>query len=543
MKKILNKLSALIVITMLFVFPVCCDLNQQEDPNNLTSENVDIDYLLNQVQLNYTNLTIGDKRGNEPGLNNAAREAVRMLAQFGPYTGAFTDLTATSLNQVWNYGYTEVLKNGQEVLLKAKEEGLPYHSGVARTIMALSLVNMVDHFNDIPWTQALDAANYPMPEPTEASEIYDAAMEMLDSAIIDFNQTIPIAANDYYYQGNTANWIKAINTIKLKMHLNLRLIDAAGSTTAINQLIADGNLIDEMSEDFEFQYSTVAANPDSRHPDYRYNYDADGGDDYMSNWFMASMKDDPPAPDPRMRYYFYRQIEEDPTGDDLPCTGTGYDYCYIGDYYWGRDHGDDEGVPPDNLKRTVPGVYPAGGAFDGDNFQPVDVNQGAGGAGIFPVLLSSWVHFMLAEASLTLGTTGDARDLLEEGISQSMEKVMTFSAPFITEDEAAFIPSETDIENHIDWVLSNYDAAANDDERLDIIIKEYFIALWGNGMEAYNAMRRTGYPSDVQDPVLVSGPFPRTYQYPSDLVLLNDNFDQRVVTDRVFWDNNQTPLQ
>jgi len=310
MKKILNKLIAL-VVTMLFVFSVSCDLNQQEDPNNLTSSNVDIEYLLNQVQLTYTNLTIGDKRGNEPGLNNAAREAVRMLQQFGPYTGTFTDLTATSLNYVWRYGYREVLKNGQEVLAKASEDGLPFHAGVARTIMALSLVNMVDHFNNIPWTQALDAANYPMPEATGGAEIYDVAMEMLESALLDFNTPAPGVPNDYYYDGNADNWIQAINSIKLKMFLNLRLIDEAGSRTAINQLIADGNLIDGMTEDFEFQYSVVAANPDSRHPDYRYNYDADGGDDYMSNWYMSVMKDRRVEWDPRMRYYFYRQIEED----------------------------------------------------------------------------------------------------------------------------------------------------------------------------------------------------------------------------------------
>ncbi|MFC2090133.1 SusD/RagB family nutrient-binding outer membrane lipoprotein [Bacteroidota bacterium] len=542
MKKIYNKLIALNVIILL-LFSNSCDLNQQEDPNNLTSNNVDIEFLLNRVQLSYTNLTIGDKRGNEPGLNNAAREAVRMLQQFGPYTGAFTDLTATSLNRVWSYGYMKVLKNGMEALALAEEEGLPYHAGVARTIMALCLANLVDHFNDIPWSQALDAANYPMPEANNGEDVYDVAMEMLDLAIEDFNETPPGIPNDYYFNGSAASWLKAIASIKLKMYLNLRLIDASGSTSAINQLIADGFLIDEIAEDFEFQYSTVAANPDSRHPDYRYNYDANGGDDYMSNWYMSSMKDDPPAWDPRMRYYFYRQIEEDPTGDDLPCTGLNYDYCYIGDYYWGRDHADDEGVPPDQLKRTVTGIYPAGGAFDGDNFMSVNDNPGAGGEGIFPIMLSSWVNFMLAEASLTLGTTGDARTYLENGLTQSIEKVMTFGAPYISEDEAAFIPTDTAVDDHINWVLANYDNAANDAERLDIIIKEYFIALWGNGMEAYNAIRRTGYPSDVQDPVIVSGPFPRTYQYPSDLVLLNDNFDQRVVTERVFWDNNETPLQ
>jgi len=72
MKKIFNKLIALIV-SSLFVFTISCDLDQQEDVNNLTSSNVDIEFLLNQVQLNYLNATIGDKRGNEPGLKSQKR--------------------------------------------------------------------------------------------------------------------------------------------------------------------------------------------------------------------------------------------------------------------------------------------------------------------------------------------------------------------------------------------------------------------------------------------------------------------------------------
>ena len=31
-----------------------------------------------------------------------------------------------------------------------------------------------------------------------------------------------------------------------------------------------------------------------------------------------------------------------------------------------------------------------------------------------------------------------------------------------------------------------------DGDRLNVIMKEYFIALWGNGIESYNNYRRTG---------------------------------------------------
>ena len=47
--------------------------------------------------------------------------------------------------------------------------------------------------------------------------------------------------------------------------------------------------------------------------------------------------------------------------------------------YWGRDHGNDNGIPPDGFKRTLRGVYPAGGAFDDSSFAGKVDGDGFGG--------------------------------------------------------------------------------------------------------------------------------------------------------------------
>ena len=69
--------------------------------------------------------------------------------------------------------------------------------------------------------------------------------------------------------------------------------------------------------------------------------------------------------------------------------------------------------------RTVFGVYPVGGPFDDDSFRNVSgsaaVSEGLIGAGISPIMMASYTNFMLAEAALTLGTTGSARTYLENG--------------------------------------------------------------------------------------------------------------------------------
>ena len=125
--------------------------------------------------------------------------------------------------------------------------------------------------------------------------------------------------------------------------------------------------------------------------------------------------------DPRWRYYFYRQLGNvtlvpvttleclvSPVPAHYP-AGVPFCYADIAGFY-GRDHGNDRGIPPDGFQRTVWGVYPAGGRFDNDDKVKITgANDGAQGQGILPVWQPAFTEFVKAEAALTLGTTGDPR--------------------------------------------------------------------------------------------------------------------------------------
>jgi hypothetical protein len=152
-------------------------------------------------------------------------------------------------------------------------------------------------------------------------------------------------------------------------------------------------------------------------------------------------------------------------------------------------------------------------------------------------MLSSYVDFMLAESALTLGTSGNARTYLESGIRKSIDKVMNFSPENVDSD---FVPSSAAIDNYVATVLSMYDGASSDDERLDVIVKEYFLALFGNGIEAYNTYRRTGKPGNLQSTkISAPGDFIRSFFYPQTFVSQNSKVNQKVdQSTQVFWDNN-----
>ncbi|WP_299227452.1 SusD/RagB family nutrient-binding outer membrane lipoprotein [uncultured Psychroserpens sp.] len=535
--KIKLKIAAL---ALLFIAVGCetADLEQLADPSNLTPESADPQLLINNVQIRFMS-AIAYNEDNEDGLNVRASEAVRMQHLFGAYSGPFS-LSATSQDDFWEDFYKETLIDIKSLIPIAEAGDLKGVVGVAKVIQAYTYVTLVDTYGNVPFTQALDGNENDAPAADDGQDIYTAMLDVIDDAISDLSTPgVIMPTNDLFYGGDAGKWIKAARTLKFKMYAQMRLVGDFSSE--INTLISQG-IIEDAADDLQFQYSTSAlATGDSRHPYYSLCYDADGSDDYMNNYYMFLLKDDKGFNDPRLRYYFYRQIEETPTGDDLECEGeAGFNFCHIGDFYWGRDHGDDDGVPPDQLKRTTYGLYPIGGAFDADNFQTVINNPGAAGAGIFPLMLSSYVKFLRAESALMSGTTGNPRTLFEEGVRASMTKVLEFNPGQV---DPAFAATQADVDNYVTFVLGQYDAAADNEAKLDVIMKEYYIALWGNGIEAWNNYRRTSYPSDLEPHVNVAGEFPRTFMYPAVEVSSNESISQKQVTEKVFWDTNPDNLQ
>jgi hypothetical protein len=390
----------------------------------------------------------------------------------------------------------------------------------------------------------------------EGSTVYAAAFKLLDEASAHFTvATSGGTPNDYFYARNYTRWNKLVNTLKLKYFLNTKAVNAAASTAGINALIA-GNALIGTGEDFVFRFGTTAADPDSRHPKFAGQYTAGGGD-YQSTDFMHHLTVEKGFDDPRVRYYMYRQTLTNTTNvDEQECISQiapphylvgNFPYCNPAGNkgYWGRDHLDPDGIPPDGLKRTAYGAFPAGGRFDNSSGVPVN-NPALGmrGAGIHPIMLAAYVDFMLAEAAITLGTTGNAKTLLLSGIKKHMDYVRAFAvAGAEGATITAFEPAATfttRVTNYQNFVGAQYDAATTNDTRMNVVGREYWLSLFGNGMESYNLYRRTGKPARMQPGLeAITGPFVRSFLYPNNYMVTNTTAVQKQnLATQVFWDKN-----
>lgn len=516
-----------------------CKKNLLDNPNLLNPKEADVNFLLNKVQLSFNDFFV-DASGK-------GMDVTRMRNFFG--VNYINGYSAASFDYMWTLAYSDILSNINALQALAEENKLNYQLGIAKVIKSYVLITMVDYFGKVPYSEALNPGNF-NPKLDDGKEIYQSALVLLDSAIENLKGTSPLAPQDLYYRSQ-ADWIRLANTIKLKIRVQARLVDPSAKAE-IEKLVAEGKLISNANEDFVFKYGTNLSAPDSRDPSFANNY-TNGASDYMSNYYMNLLYRDKGMKDPRIRYYFFRQTFQQATSTvELPClSGTKplqypswMPFCSISDDgYWGRDHLDGAGVPPDTKLRTIWGVYPAGGKFDAESqSREVDQNSGGKGAGIQPIMMSSYVKFMLAEAGLTLNINGlNPRDLLKQGIEESIGKVMSFANvdPAYGSDITS-TPTQAYINSYVKAVLDRYDAAPDNDKKLNIIVKEYFIALWGNGIEAFNTYRRTGKPDDLQfalDPN--PGEFYRSFIYPSVYSTRNSNATQKSGnTQQVFWDNN-----
>lgn len=530
----------LLFSTLIYMSCETTDLGLRDNPNGISEEQGDPDYLLNEIQTEFAvNVQLFGRTGME--VTRITNMAGRNYANaYGP----------AGQDERWDRSYTSIIKNIRLMETKAASKGLKYNIAIGKVIEAFTIINLVDFYGDVPYSKALDIKN-PNATPDPGASIYAKAITLLNEANILFAGTSTVTAtfNDLYYNKSWSKWINLSNSLKLKIYAQTRLVDAT-ALAKFNGIIASGNYIKVDADDFQFEWGTSVANPDFRHPIFVDNYLASPGGttEYQSIWFMDYMKNSKSIPDPRMKFYFYRQVTSSTpfqTIQFLRCSAeprpAHYSattaYCSLDNGYWGRDHGNSEGIPPDGDKKTAYGLYPAGGRFDDNSYKVITNNDGAKGDGITPIFLSSTVDFLRAELALN-GGIGNPKSLITSGINKSFTKVRGF----IGRDKTAIlttVPATTLDATYVANFEAAFDAG-NTDDKMELLSKEFFVSLFGNGIDAYNFYRRTGYPKKIQPNIEPNpGQFIRSFFYPSNETSSNTNLPQKSgVTTKVFWDNN-----
>ena len=596
MKKIYKYLLMTVVASSTMFYS--CETLEMEDlasPNSLSADLADADLLLNNIQIAYLS-AMQDMEFNGAALGRISHMGGRNY---------YNNFGGGTVSTAWYQLYASMMPDIAAIEGLNTDGLLDFHMGISKIMQSHVMMGLVDSLGDIPWSEANNAAEFPSPSVDSGESVYGVAVAMLDEAA-GYLGTAG-GGDDLFYGGDVSKWVKLHNTLKMRANLTTGNYAAALAQTNVIESAADDfqfNYGDqELQPDtrhpwYQSDYQNTGAN--RYQSSWLMGLMAGSSDDYRNlyfdNWQPGT---EARLGDPRRKYYFYRQTWNTP-GNDSPLYLSGAAYLFPLDFsntnengetlqcslqltpthlqftpdeltwcsnlggYWGRAHGNDEGTPPDGFTRTASGVYPAAGSFDnqpdiqiydgslgGLPVGSVGQGNGGGGAGIWPIYLSSYVSFMKAEAAMWTGDTAMAAMYVEQGMNQSMAKVTGFIS-VDAEADVANAPSAAWVAEFVTNTVAAFNAAPAssaldgfgypvEKDKMDILGEQYFTAMYGGGNDAWNFVRRTGYPRTLQralsDPA-ESGPFPRTGTYPSSEISANPNITQRGDNNTlVFWDN------
>lgn len=166
-------------------------------------------------------------------------------------------------NRMWTETYAGCLNDLQFVINESNEVGDTGTVLIATLLKAYTYQVLVDLFDAVPYTEALQGPVIITPPPTPGQEIYADLIASIDAALNAYNANpveSTVGEQDVVYNANMGNWIKFANTLKLKIYLRMAYTPQA-NPAAVTALLAENNFITTDAAFGLFGTSTNQQNP------------------------------------------------------------------------------------------------------------------------------------------------------------------------------------------------------------------------------------------------------------------------------------------
>lgn len=470
------------------------DINK--DPDRIPDSNSPIAQLLTSAQVN-----IGFTAGSD--LFRYTTQIMQQMSggasqpnqtyEYGRY-----NITGSDQNNLWSSLYATTLSDLELII---KQGGAsPHYVGVAKILKAFTYQHIVDTWGDVPFSQAQQLSVNTQPAYDDDATIYPKLITLLTEAVTDMNagtSALSPGTNSVIYSNATwatarAFWIKFANTLRLRLLIHYSKKDPAFCVSQITTLVNSGGpFMASNADNFQMAFYNVAnqRNPISAFEVSRPNY-------LFADARMLTLMGS--KNDPRRATYF----TDFPVGSGnyvgvsataLPATPNN-NYSRIHTYLRGA--------------LVTPGAGTNSGVYTGDAPQRM--------------LTYAEYCFIRAEAAL-MGAPGNAQTFFTDGITASMQDAGVSAGNITT------------------YLTANGTLTGTNAQKLQQIIEEKYVALFGVSTEPWTDWRRTGYPAISVPTNVINGvtAVPRTLFYPQQEIDLNPSCPGQKsasLQDKVFWD-------
>jgi hypothetical protein len=404
------------------------------------------------------------------------------------------------MSTYFNEPYVNALKNLSIVISKATEEGDDRLLGAAKVLRVWNFMYLTDLFGDVPFTEALqgfDAEGTLYPKYDSQESIYNALFAELEEAnVLLTGTTLNFGSGDIVYGGDPVQWRKFANSLKLRL-LNRAAgtpwsftYDMAGTQADVTTTPGPAAMADADAKIAAIlanpaQYPIFESNDDNakrvhpglpwRNPIYNtlYTRKDQAISETMVDWLKARV-------DPRIHIY----------GQPTPNSVTAGVLDYVG-FQNGREI----------TSAPQPSISLLGTKIAFNETQPVFL------------LCYDEVQFIIAEHHLRGNRDGQARIAYEEGIAASMERwgLADGGAVYPTWGDAFSITSGTtsypvDYSAYLAHPLVAW--GGTDAQKFQLINEQRWAAMFGQGVQAFSEVRRTGFPARIFEYELAGAYYP-----------------------------------
>lgn len=286
------------------------------------------------------------------------------------------DVTEGDFNGIWADAYQGGgLIDLQNAIDRAEENGWIGYAGILKLHLAYWAGMLASFFGDIPFSEALQPAEFPTPVLDEQADVYAEVQRILSEAISDLQDGSGASpgVNDFNFGGDYSRWIAVAHTLRARFHLHW--VEAEGSGRYSQALSQAEQGIKSVLGNWTQVHSTATQ---ERNPWWR---DDGANDRVRSNDFIVSMMNNGTP-----------EILE----DDEPRAPI----------YWRLATGDFAGqrIGHATGETDGPGVNASWISAPGDMEYPL------------PIATCSETYFIIAEASSALGNDPAARAALEDAL-------------------------------------------------------------------------------------------------------------------------------
>ncbi|WP_316827956.1 SusD/RagB family nutrient-binding outer membrane lipoprotein [Pedobacter miscanthi] len=369
----------------------------------------------------------------------------------------------SSFTSLWSTAYAQSIPGYNKIIELGDAQGNSVYKGVALVLRSWTFLLLTDAYGDIPYTQAGKIKQFITPVYDKQKDVYYGILEDLKSALTALNlKSGNGIAGDVIYNGNTESWKKFANSLRLRIALRIADKDPVKAKQVIDEIKAEGGLyISSNSENAKLDYDvSPQQNPVAASFETRNDY-------RISKTIIDRLK---ALNDERLPIYASKTENKPNDYVGIPNGSTNSEASAIG-----------------LVNSSKPGAY-----F-------LDPKAPA-------VMLSyAEVLFDRAEAAARGFTTENAENLYKQAITASYAQY-----------------GLTDLNSNISVYLNSaavqYDAA----NYKKSIGEQKWIALFGQGLEAWTEQRRLDYPQlTASVNTVLNGKIPVRFIYPGTEQSLN----------------------